>query len=158
MIHSSESHEGIPDDLAAKLEHIFEFDQKNPHENAPQCLIELREIKDDFMNSELEDAYWNAVSIEYFHCAQAAAHIGDLQTAIVSINSALEAAKNIDSEFYNDSGSDWIPYLESTLAYLQGNIEHVKELVDTCSLNRETVTRLLHGLKKRGTPNYAEDY
>ena len=90
-------------------------------------------------------------SLDLFHQGQDAALNGDLETALDKINQSLEIAKD-------DNNSEWTSYLEATIAYLNGDLDKLKSLVDKAGNNIEVLSRLVKGLELRGIPNYKEDY
>lgn len=139
-------------ELRGFLEEIFTLDQSTPHRsNAEECYQRLLSKQDEFVGSAVEDEYWNAVSLELFHMAQIEAHNENVEQSRNYFSRALEAAKKGFSD-------EWLAYIEGTMYYLDNNqvgLEHVMNQADD---NIHVLQRFLDGLKKRGAPNYKEDY
>jgi tetratricopeptide (TPR) repeat protein len=134
------------------LEEIFKLDQSTPQRsNAEKCYERLLSKQDEFVESAVEDEYWNAVSLELFHMAQIEAHDENVGQARDYFQKALEAAKRGFSD-------EWLAYIAGTIHYLDNNQARLEQVMNRADGNIHVLQRLLEGLKKRGAPNYKEDY
>lgn len=140
------------------LQRIFDQDQDQAdgHSLARQCLLELRQPQEQFVGSPFEDYYWDAVSREELHIAQAEAQGGNLHIAKEYAELALASAKRAGSDFY--AQSDWVEYLEATVAYFSKDLERLRIAVELCKKNRQVAERLLRGIEQNGNVNYVRDY
>ncbi|MBI3618698.1 hypothetical protein HY213_01540 [Candidatus Peregrinibacteria bacterium] len=147
---------GQEQELQLFLDEIFQLDQADPERGtAFECYRRLQQRRADFIESALEDAYWNAISLEAFHIAQIEASEGNTAEALRYGDIALRAARKT-ARLY--AQSDWIPYLEATRAYFLVDLHRLQELIAQCGKNRGVVKNLLTGLQERGTPEYRIDY
>lgn len=134
------------------LEVIFKLDQSTPdRSNAEECYQRLFSKQNEFVGSAVEVEYWNAVSLELFHMAQLQAHNENSEQARNYFSKALEAAKKGFSD-------EWLAYIEGTIYYLDNNQAGLKQVLNRANQNIHVLQRFLVGLKKRGAPNYKEDY
>ena len=124
------------------------------HSRATECLALLQEHEANFVDTSQASAYWNAVSFEYFHLAQASAKKGDTSVALAHVGHALVFA----AKSSYDVKSDWIPYIEGTKAYLEGDLPALQKCMNRCQENRVVLQRLYKGLRQRGVVSYNEDY
>jgi len=90
-------------------------------------------------------------SLDLFHEGQALAASGEIESALVKIEESLVLARD-------NNDPDWVVYLEATVAYLTGDLETLKALVDKAVANKIILERLVKGLEARGTVDYKEDY
>lgn len=134
------------------LEKIFELDQSTPHRsNAEECYQKLLSKQDEFVGSVIEDEYWNAVSLELFHMGQIEAHNENIEQARNYFEKSLVAAK----KGFSDA---WLAYIEGTIHYLDNDQAGLEQVMNRADDNVHVLQRFLEGLKKRGVPNYKEDY
>jgi len=152
----SETKQKTNDELVSVIQRILAEDQMDGHSRAPACLAELVSLEKDFVGTDCEDMYWDSVSREHLHIGQRAGQRGDAEQALSSIKLALEAARKVKADFYR--GSDWLAYLDATVAYFESAPERLRALSSQCSLNRAVVERLMRGLRERGAPDYQKDY
>ena len=138
--------------LVRFLDQVFQKDQSDPQRtNAPACFAMLMERRDEFIGTPLEDAFWNAVSLEAFHTAQNAALIGDNKEAVKNLETAYTAShKGISRE--------WEAYVKSTLCYFKNDTEGLKKEIPNAGESNKILQRLLNGFMARGGINYKEDY
>jgi hypothetical protein len=140
------------DELRDFLEEVFKLDQSTSDRgNAKECYRRLQSKESEFVGSVIEDAYWNAVSLELFHMAQIAAYDENDDQARDHFLKALDAAKK-------GSGDEWIAYIEGTIYYLDNNQAGLEQIMNRADGNVHVLQRFLAGLKRRGTPNYKTDY
>jgi tetratricopeptide (TPR) repeat protein len=90
-------------------------------------------------------------SLDLFHEGQALAASGEVERALAKIEESLVLARN-------NNDPERVVYLEGTVAYLNGDLEKLKSLVDKAGANTVTLQRLAKGLEARGTVVYKEDY
>lgn len=139
-------------ELRGFLEEIFKLDQSTPQRsNAEECYQRLLSKQDEFVGSTVEDGYWNAVSLELFHMAQIEAHNENIEQDKNYFSKALDAAKKGFS-------AEWLAYIEGTIYYLKNNQTGLEQVINRADDNAHVLQRFLDGLKKRGAPNYKEDY
>ncbi len=134
------------------LENIYELDQSTPHrDKAEKCYQKLLSRQDEFVGSAIEDEYWNAVSLELFHIGQLEAQNENIEQAKKYFAKSLEAAKKGFSD-------EWLAYTEGTIHYFDNNQTRLEQTINRANDNKAVLQRFLEGLKKRGEPNYKEDY
>lgn len=100
----------------------------------------------DYERSKIEQT-----SLNLFHEGQAAAIAGDTKIAISKIEESLMVARN-------ENNTEWINYLEATIAYLNGDLTKLNSLLTNAGSNNAILMRLALGLEKRGLPDYKKDY
>lgn len=101
--------------------------------------------------SPYERSASETASLELFHEGQAAALASDIETAQSTIEQCLVEARK-------SSDTTWIAYIEGTLAYLRGDRAALATHIPHAGDNAAILSKLAHGLEKRGSVNYREDY
>lgn len=139
--------------LKAILQEALDLDQDTPERtHAPEAVQLLQSHERDFVNTELEERYWYELSFSLFHIAQdETLASNDSETSIALLIKSLEAAQKGDDP-------EWTAYVEGSIAYLKKDIATLERIAATDNLNKETLERLLTGLRKRGEPDYFADY
>ena len=143
-----------PEDLRAFLEKVDSVDQSTLNRiHAESCYRELKARESSFIGSELEEDYYNALSLELMHIAQN--NLLDLEgkekESIALIEEAITAAKKGFSP-------EWTSYLEGTVFYLKNDPENVKKSISLAEENAPVLQKLYNGLISRGHPDYRLDY
>lgn len=134
------------------LKKIFELDQSTPHRsNAEECYQRLLSRQDEFVRSAIESEYWNALSLVLFHMGQIEAHNENSEKARDHFAKSSEAA----TKGFSD---EWRAYVEGTIHYLDNDPASLEQVMHNADDNIQVLQRFLSGLKKRGAPNYKEDY
>ncbi|MEK7063724.1 MAG: hypothetical protein AAB955_03485 [Patescibacteria group bacterium] len=144
---------------------ILALDQSDPsRKTAPLLLAFLREpgIAKKLTVGPPEEvrAYYATVSFIAFHTAQILASANKYGEAGEHTKLSLDAyEQGYTEEQKRESADSWKAYVEGTQLYFSGKtipdsvIARVKD-----EGNRAILLRLNAGLRKRGAPNYAEDY
>lgn len=134
------------------LNEVFKKDQSDPHHSgALTCYEMLIERQNEFVGTPLENAFWNAVSLEKFHMAQSEADKGNTDNALQHLEIAYEASLKGGSR-------EWEAYVRGTLCYFKNDIEGLEREIPNVGANENTLQRLLNGLRTRGSINYGKDY
>ena len=102
-------------------------------------------------------APWEDPSLPAFHAGQAHARDGNILQALKYFEQALWISKKQSYEL-DEGYNDWIRYVEATMAYLQGDKKTLQSKISYIKMNADVVKRLMDGLDRFGTPNYARDY
>ncbi len=155
---SCEQHKKIVE-LDHFLDEIDALDQQDPgRKYAPECYARLKAREPEFIGTELEKLYWNAVSFELFHMFQNAALIDSTDE---NAQRCLEEAQTTAKKGFS---KEWLAYIQGVVHYFEGNtsaLEAIRDdytILDDSDKNKIALTRLLNGLERRGTPHYREDY
>ena len=151
-------------ELRTRLKEISDIDQSDDaRSKAPECLEQLRGIERDYLGTCVAPDYYNLLSIVCFHVGQIeASRTGEVKDARVHFQTALDYAQSALMNWQRlgvPIDYQWLPYVEATIAYCDGQINRVAELKEKCfSGNMPIVESFINGLKKWGTPNYVRDY
>lgn len=145
-----------PKDFLAVL---MDLDQSEPSRLASIKNVELLtkpEIEAIFLDSEMESRYYSDLGFAYFHKAQIAEF--EDKNGLSDFENALEMtlrASKIEDEQTDD---DWTRYIKATIAYLENNLNGLREIIQPGDLNESLLRNMVKGLETRGAPSYLEDY
>lgn len=135
------------------LDKMIVLDQTDSmHSRAEECYNQLKMRESEYIGTQMEKKYWEAMSLFLFHTGQfKVIWDGDIQKSKQYFLEAYETAKK---------GSDiwWLAYMEGTCHYLNGDVQWVKWAIKNAWSNAQLLRWFTSGLKKRGAPDYEEDY
>ncbi len=137
------------------LDEVFKLDQDDPGRKsavAASHLLMSEEVAGLFQDSEEETSFYNVRSISFFHKAQIDLFAGRFDV-LKDLNQAL-----LDATQSGEDYEDWTHYIKATIAYLQNDIETLRDLFKQIVSNKELVKNFIRGLEERGEPDYLSDY
>lgn len=146
------SEEVSPDDF---LDKVLELDQSDPERKSSLVASEILsrpEIVEMFEGIEECTKFYSIRSLTFFHKAQIRLSNGDMD-----VKGDLHNALN-DSIKVGHQDEDWANYIRATIAYLDSDLDSLREFSRNLHLNRSLVQNFVNGLLERGHPNYLEDY
>ncbi len=137
------------------LDKVLELDQADPGRKSSLQAAEIlsqTEIVEAFQGIEVRTKFYSIRSLTFFHKAQIRLSKGE-----TDVKGDLEIALQ-DSEEVGLQDEDWSNYIRATIAYLDSDLDSLKELSEKMRLNKSLVQNFVKGLEERGHPDYMEDY
>lgn len=152
--------------LMARLQGIFAADQSNRNRSKASALYaELQSMRDEYLGTNVEPDYHNALSLEVFHMGQTdcldrdnvAAGRKNFQLALGHAEDQIKAVERIWGTVHM-SYTWWRDYVAFTIAYLDNDVSEARRLAELAKCSDKTIPRMLAGLVAHGGPDYKRDY
>lgn len=137
------------------LDQILKLDQSDPERKSSLMASEILsrpEIVEKFQGTEEQTKFHSIRSLTFFHKAQIRLSKGETE-----VRNDLEIALQ-DTEEVGPQDEDWSNYIRATIAYLDNDLDSLKELSEKMNLNKSLVQNFVSGLEERGHPDYMADY
>lgn len=137
------------------LDSVLELDQSDSERKSSLQATEILsqpEVIEVFQDAEERTRFYSIRSLTFFHKAQIRLSKGE-----TDVKDDLERALQ-DSEEVGPQDEDWANYVRATIAYLDNNLEALRDLAEKINLNKSLVQNFVKGLEERGHPDYLSDY
>lgn len=137
------------------LDRVLALDQADPRRTSSLHASEILsrpEVVKKFQTPEQREQFYSVRALMYFHKAQIRLSEGE-----VNVKDDLERSIE-DSLKLGPEQEDWIVYVKATIAYLDNDLETLKELAQAVEINKAFVRSFVRGLEERGHPDYRADY
>lgn len=140
------------------LEKVRDLDQSTPSRDQAFENLKLltdSNVREIFKNNDEKASYYAILSLTQFHTGQIHAESNSGNT-LEYFEAALSSAKEVDWEGYEQD----ILYIEGTVAYLNSDIQKLKEIFFQMKEGRNKIIlgNFIQGLENSGTPDYYSDY